>query len=397
MQEGGKGGECKWCSVHQSTNPDSPLPFECTPYNHLTLSDTHEQVVYGIPIAKSAIPRLGAVARILGAESISLFVDHPDHAKMLEAIPEETWPGRIPVFVKIDIGYHRAGVAVGEAQLGDLAYALKASSGRTRTAGFYAHMGHSYSVGDPQEALKFFSEELQGVEQGALEFLKIVGATASSDPKAPKVVLSIGATPTTTATQNIVDNCEGAQEYRALLDRIGQSFAVELHAGVYPVMDMQQLATRARPQHSTSDPGKSMLSFADLGLRALVEVVSVYNERAQPEAMIAAGSIALGREPCKSYPGWGVVTSWPANDGKVYDPEGEKKGWIVGRISQEHGVLSWEGPVEEVRRLEVGQKLMVWPNHACMCGPSFGWYLVVDSEQGDGETVVDVWTRWRGW
>jgi D-serine deaminase-like pyridoxal phosphate-dependent protein len=299
---------------------------------------------------------------------------------MLEAIPEEAWPGRIPVFVKIDIGYHRAGVAVGEAQLGDLAYALKGSSGRTRTAGFYAHMGHSYSVGDPQEALKFFSEELQGVEQGALEFLKIVGAT-----------------PTTTATQNIVDNCAGSQEYRALLARVGQSFAVELHAGVYPVMDMQQLATRARPLHSASDPAKSLLSFRDLGLRALVEVVSVYNERAQPEAMIAAGSIALGREPCKSYPGWGVVTSWPEKDGEVYDPEGERKGWIVGRISQEHGVLSWEGPVEEVRRLEVGQKLMVWPNHACMCGPSFGWYLVVDSEEGAGETVVDVWTRWRGW
>jgi D-serine deaminase-like pyridoxal phosphate-dependent protein len=97
--------------------------------------------------------------------------------------------------------------------------------------------------------------------------------------------------------------------------------------------------------------------------------------------------------------GWGVVTSWPEKyDGKnVYDPEGDKKGWIVGRISQEHGVLQWEGPAEEVRRLEVGQKLMVWPNHACMCGPSFGWYLVVDSEAGDGETVVDVWTRWRGW
>ena len=88
MQEGGKGSECKWCSVHQSTNPDSPLPFECTPYSFLTLPDTQGQVVYGIPIAKSAIPRLGAVARILGAESISLFVDHPDHTKMLEAIPE---------------------------------------------------------------------------------------------------------------------------------------------------------------------------------------------------------------------------------------------------------------------------------------------------------------------
>ena len=349
-------------------------------------------------MAKSAIPRLAAIAQILGEGAISLFIDHPDHVKMLDEIPQDSWPGRIPVFIKIDIGYHRAGVAVGEAQLGDLAYALKASSGRTRTAGFYAHMGHSYGVGDPQEALKFFSEELTGVEQGALEFLKCAGASASEDADAPKVVPSIGASPTATATQNIVDGCEGADEYRALLDRIGQSFAVELHAGVYPVMDMQQLATRARPQHSVSEPGKSLLSFADLGLRALVEVVSVYNERAQPEAMIAAGSIALGREPCKSYPGWGVVTSWPENDGKVYDPEGDRKGWIVGRISQEHGVLVWEGPVEEARRLEVGQKLLVWPNHACMCGPNFGWYLVVDSEGGDdADTVVDVWTRWRGW
>ena len=353
-------------------------------------------MIYGLPVATSSIPRLGAIARILGSNTISLFVDHPDHVRLLESVTEETWPGRIPVFVKIDIGYHRAGVAVGQAQLSDLAYALKASQ-RTHTAGFYAHMGHSYGVGDPQEALKFFSEELEGVEQAALEFLKCSGATASKDPNAPKAVLSIGATPTATATQNIVDNCEGSKEYRALLERIGQSFAVEIHAGVYPVMDMQQLATRARPQHSSSDPSKSMLSFADLGLRALVEVVSVYNEREKPEAMIAAGSIVLGREPCKSYPGWAVVSSWPENDGKFYDPEGEKKGWIVGRISQEHGVLSWEGPAEEVRKLEVGQKLLLWPNHACMCGPSFGWYLIVDSEEGDANMIVDVWTRWRGW
>jgi D-serine deaminase-like pyridoxal phosphate-dependent protein len=349
-----------------------------------------------LPVAPSAIPRLGAVVRILGAETITLFVDHPEHVRLLESVSEDTWPGKIPVFVKIDIGYHRAGVAVGSGQLSDLAYALK-SSQRTNTVGFYAHMGHSYGVGDPQEALKFFAEELEGVEQAALEFLKCTGVTSSSDPNAPKAVLSIGATPTATATQNIVDNGEEYKEYRALLERIGQSFAVELHAGVYPVMDMQQLAARARPQHSFSDPSKSMLSFADLGLRALVEVTSVYNDREQPEAMIAAGSIVMGREPCKSYPGWAVVSPWPENDGKFYDPEGEKKGWIVGRISQEHGVLSWEGPASEARKLEVGQKLLLWPNHACMCGPSFGWYLIVDSEEGDSDTIVDVWTRWRGW
>ena len=349
-----------------------------------------------MPVAPSSIPRLGAIARILGSNSISLFVDHPDHVRLLESVSEETWPGQIPVFVKIDIGYHRAGVAVGQAQLSDLAYALKASQ-RTHTAGFYAHMGHSYGVGDPQEALTFFAEELEGVEQAALEFLKCVGATASKDPNAPKAVLSIGATPTATATQNIVDNCEGGKEYRTLLERIGQSFAVEIHAGVYPVMDMQQLATRARPKQSESHPEQSMLSFDDLALRTLVQVVSVYDDREIPEALVAAGSIVLGREPCKSYSGWGVVTPWPEKDNDHYDPEGTKKGWIVGRIAQEHGVLTWEGPQSEAKKLQVGQKLMIWPNHACMNGPNFGWYLVVDSESPDPEEVRDVWVRWRGW
>ncbi|KAM0715849.1 hypothetical protein Q7P37_008363 [Cladosporium fusiforme] len=329
-------------------------------------------VIYGLPVAQSALPRLAAVARILGPNTVSLFVDHPTHIRTLETVSADIWPGKIPVFVKIDTGYHRAGVAVGQGQLSDLAYALKASS-RTSTAGFYAHMGHSYGAGDPQEALKFFTEELQGLEQGALEFMKCTGATASRDATAPKVVLSLGATPTATATQNIVDGCEGASEYRALLARVAQSFAVELHAGEHA------LARR-------------------FGLRALVEVVSVYDERGQPEAMIAAGSIVLGREPCKSYPGWGVVTAWPeARAGQVYDAEGERTGWIVGRISQEHGVLTWQGEREGMRVLEIGQKLLLWPNHACMCGPSFGWYLVVDSETGDGDVVVDVWTRWRGW
>ena len=48
--------------------------------------------------------------------------------------------------------------------------------------------------------------------------------------------------------------------------------------------------------------------------------------------------------------------------------------------------------------LEVGQKVRVWPNHACIAGAMFGWYLVVDSRLvGREDEVVDVWVRWRGW
>ncbi|KAK0934494.1 hypothetical protein LTR29_013904 [Friedmanniomyces endolithicus] len=353
-------------------------------------------VLHGIPITRSALPRLSAVARALGEGTVGLFVDHSAHIKLLDAAASD-WPGQIPVWMNIDVGYHREGVGAHSAQLADVAYALAASK-RTRLAGLYTHMGHSYNVSSPAEALEHLALELEGLEEGAIEFLKIAGARETKDANAQKVVLSIGATPTATAAQNLFDDTEGARKYRAIIEKINRSFAVELHAGVYPVMDMQQLATRARPAQSTVHPMRSLLSFADLGLRMLVEVASSYPDRGEkPEALIAAGSIVLGREPCKSYPGWGVVSPWPQPSGPHYDPEGTRTGWIVGRISQEHGVLAWEGPTEHVRQLEIGEKLLVWPNHACIAGLNVGWYLVVDSDTGDPETVVDVWVRWRGW
>ncbi|KAK4549187.1 hypothetical protein LTR36_007645 [Oleoguttula mirabilis] len=354
-------------------------------------------ILYGLPVSPSSIPRLAVVARALGEGALGLFVDHPHHIKILDQVDATSWPGRIPVWVNIDVGSHREGVSARSKQLADIAYSLS-SSERTHLAGMYTHMGHSYGVSSPEEALKCMATELEGLEEGAIEFLKITGAHETKSATATKVTLSLGATPTATSVQNLLEDSEGAQQYRAMIDKINQSFAVELHAGVYPVMDMQQLATRARPAQSPSDPTKSLLSFSDLGMRTLVEVASLYPDRGEkPEALIAAGSIVLGREASKSYPGWGVVSPWPLQDGPHYDPEGSKTGWIVGRISQEHGVLTWEGSREQMRELEIGEKLLVWPNHACIAAVNFGWFLVVDSDKPDPERVRDVWVRWRGW
>lgn len=297
----------------------------------------------------------------------------------------------------VDVGDHREGVAADSAQLADIAYSLSATR-RVRLAGLYTHASVSYHSNSPEEALQYMLKELQGLERGAISFLKSSGASTSTDPQASKVALSLGATPTATSIQNLLQDAEGYAQYRNTLIKINQSFAVEMHAGVYPVMDMQQMATRARPKQSTSNPSQTMLSYADLGFRILVEVASLYPDRTEkPEALIAAGSIVLGREPCKSYPGWGVVTPWKSQSGAHYDPEASRTGWIVGRISQEHGVLTWEGPPDQMGPLHIGQKLLVWPNHACIAGVNFGWYLVVDSDKSDQDQIQDVWLRWRGW
>lgn len=358
--------------------------------------DKDVNVLYGVPLSPSSIPRLAAIARILGEGTVGVFVDHPTHVKLLEQVAEEEWPGLIPIWVQIDVGYHREGVPANSGQLADIAHASSDAT-RTTLAGVYAHLGTSYGVGSPDEALQFMAMELEGLKEGADAFLKNIVPKSFRSPK-NKVVLSLGATPTCTSIQNLLEESQGSKHYRSLIEQCKSSYAVEFHAGVYPVMDMQQLATRARPLHAAHDPQQSLLSFRDLGFRILVEVASTYMDRGdKPEALIAGGSILLGREPCKSYPGWGVVTPWPEKDGQHYDPEGSQTGWIVGRIAQEHGVLTWEGPQERVRPLGIGQKLLVWPNHACIAGANVGWFLVVDSERSDPERIEDVWVRWRGW
>lgn len=162
-----------------------------------------------------------------------------------------------------------------------------------------------------------------------------------------------------------------------------------MHAGVYPTLDVQQLATHVLPD--------SMLQWDDLAITVMAEVASLYPRRGKngtTEALISSGSIALGRETCKAYIGYGVLTPWnrPGVDVPAKGPE-EMKGGTVGRISQEHGILTWSGTAGEEEMLVVGQRVRVWPNHACIAGAGFGWYLVVD----DGDEIVDVWPRWRGW
>jgi D-serine deaminase-like pyridoxal phosphate-dependent protein len=329
---------------------------------------------------------------VLGEGAVGLFVDHPLQVEGLANLDDSSWPGRVPLFIKIAAPISRAGLLPKSASIKPLVQAI-ASTPKAHLVGAYAHMGESYGSSSPQEALEFLMNEVKDAKAGADQIVQ-----ALSNGSTGRLTISLGATPTATAVQNALVETEWNQKFRSYIEEVKDSYDVEIHAGVYPVLDMQQLATRARP---TSANGKPLLSTENMALRILVEVASTYDEREKPEALIAAGSIVLGREPCKSYPGWGVATRWSdsahADASSVYDPEGSKTGWIVGRISQEHGNLTWEGPTDGMRKLAIGEKVMIWPNHACMAGPNFGYYVVVEGESSEPDKVVDVWPRWHGW
>lgn len=175
---------------------------------------------------------------------------------------------------------------------------------------------------------------------------------------------------------------------------------------MYSTLDIQQLASHAR----SSD----YLNAHALALTVLVEVVSLYPQRNRvnhtTEALVNGGTLALAREPCKDmgsppgrhYSAWGLVSPWNCNGQPVPGPEfpAQHGGWQVSRVTQEHGILAWVGTAEEEERaqLYIGQRLRVWPNHACITAAMHNWFLVVDSRNvGREDEIVDVWPRWNGW
>ena len=343
-----------------------------------------------MPVSQSSIPRLVALASALSPGSINIIIDNTEAFKLFQAAISSS-NVQIGVFVKIDTGYHRAGIVTSSPKFPALVSAVSSSTHGAFLKGFYSHYGHSYAGNSQNDAATGLIEELLGLE---------AACTALPPAFSRTLILSVGATPTATAAQNMLTSSSPrVPEFHSILARLKTKHAVELHAGVYPLLDCQQVATHARPSTSTANPGFQPLAKDNIAIRMLLEVTSVYTERAKPEVLVSAGSLALGREPCKSYPGWGIVTpDLGASGARIYDEMGERTGWIVGRISQEHGILVWEGDVGKCKALEVGDRIMVWPNHACVAGAGFGWYLVVDGEDGSGgREVVDVWGRWRGW
>ncbi|TEY74638.1 hypothetical protein BOTCAL_0072g00340 [Botryotinia calthae] len=350
-------------------------------------------VLYSFPLTSGVVDRLSKVSTALGPNGLSLMIDHPSQLRSVAAIHTKT---SIPplVFIKIDMGTHRAGVIPGTETCSQLISSVVSLAKRDVCIlhGLYSHAGHSYSSNSQTAALDYLRQEFEALLVTSEE-VHSVAAT-----KLP-LVLSVGATPTSNAIRNLLlssTSSEELKEISALKATMGvirdEGCEIEIHAGVHPTLDMQQLATHALPE--------DLLSWSSVAITILAEVASLYPPRGKsdsPEALITAGSLALGREPCKAYPGWGILSPWNRTSFALPNtgPEGYS-GWQISRISQEHGILT--NPGKNDSELSIGQKVRVWPNHACIAGAGYGWYLIVDeSREGKEDEIIDVWVRWRGW
>jgi D-serine deaminase-like pyridoxal phosphate-dependent protein len=178
--------------------------------------------------------------------------------------------------------------------------------------GFYSHAGNAYGARDGVTAADFLRLEIVAVQTGA-ELAHAVAAELSLPP--PKLVMSVGSTPTASASRHLADGpllaVRGMADARAEPEpgTLGvRGGRLEIHAGVYPLLDLQQRAT-------------GLHTDADAALSILARVCSVYAHREPPQVLIDAGALAFSKD-----------TGPSGGYGEVH--QGLLVGWRVSKVSQ---------------------------------------------------------------
>ncbi len=298
-----------------------------------TLYEARVFIDYGFGDVTWAFPvilsRLDEVRELADRSTLRLVVDSKEALEALERL------GRpLHVWLKVDCGYHRAGVDPGSPLALELARGLAESPALTFD-GLLTHSGHAYQ-GKSREEIVAIAEQERSVMAGFAERLRGEGIETPA--------VSVGSTPAMSA----VERLDGVTEARP---------------GNYAFYDFMQV-------------GLGACEVRDCALTVMSSVVS--HRPGDDRSVIDAGALALSKDP-------GIDRPVPSL-GEVFEDYGA--GRLSGEarlvsLSQEHGIVS--------APLSVGTRLRVLPNHSCLTAACFDEYLVVR-----GDEVVDRWKIWRG-
>ena len=297
-------------------------------------------LTYAFPVPLSRIEEAAELGQ--SVDSLNLLVDHEATFRELEVCAAAKRI-RFPVFLKVDCGYHRAGVDPAREESIALASKL-ASSPHIDFRGVLTHAGQSYDCRNRDGILSVARQEREVTTHFA-EKLRGAGLEVAE--------VSIGSTP----TMSVTDNLEGVTEARP---------------GNYALYDGFQAAIGS-------------CSPEDLAFSILATVVGQYPE--QNKVVINAGGLAFSMDPGPRHidPDCGYGRFFKS-DGRRALPD-----LRLTSISQEHGQVRGLTAID-FDELSIGTQLRVVPNHSCLASALYDRYHVVrDSE------VVDEWKPVRGW
>ncbi len=274
-----------------------------------------DDITWAFPVILSRIDDALALARRI---DLGLVVDSADAVRALEN--SHQGGEAVRVWVKVDCGYHRAGVDPTSEELPGLAGTIVEAAGLA-FAGILSHSGHAYyAFGD--EARRRVAEQERSVMAAAAR--RLVGAGI----EVPEV--SVGSTPAMTAAESL----DGVTEARP---------------GNYAFFDHTQCVL------GSCEP-------RDVAVSVLTSVVS----RMPDHSVVDAGALSMSTDPGPEGNAAGM--------GPIYAADGGLDAAMrLVSVSQEHGIVN--------RSLPVGTPLRVMPNHSCRTAACFDEYHVVRGDE----------------
>lgn len=239
----------------------------------------------------------------------------------------------VNIFIEIDTGYHRTGVAPSDFSLiNSILHEVK-SHQHLRFVGFLGHAGQSYKSVGVKEILIVHEQSL-----GLMLPLKEKYKAAY-----PHLILSPGDTPTC----SVAESFPGMDEIRpgnlvfydvtqhfigsCSLDQIAVAMACPVVA-VYP--DHKEVVIHGGSVHFSKDSLK-----------------------------LPDGTLSYGKVVCLTDEGWSI----------------EETGMHIKSLSQEHGII--HAPKEVAQKIKIGDFLGILPIHSCLTADAMNSYVTLEGER----------------
>ena len=285
-------------------------------------------LTWAFPLDRTHLPHVKRIAD--SGATLRVILDDLETAKALSGTGLHVW-------LKVDCGYHRAGVDPSSRYGLDVARELGAERGVTFD-GILSHSGHAYRTRNKDEAAQVAEQERQAMAWFA-ELLPKDGL--------PVRGVSVGSTPAMAAAKDLTG-------------------VTEARPGNYIFYDRTMvLIGCCEPQ--------------DVAVSVLATVVS--HQPGASHFVVDAGALSLSKDLGPAH--LGLETAF-----------GEVKGHpelTVASVSQEHGLIRAAAPAAIEGKFKVGEQIEIIPNHSCLTEAHFDEYVVIE-----GGRMIDCWKIERG-
>lgn len=250
------------------------------------------------------------------------------------------------IWIEIDCGGERTGVPVDPNLLEPIASCLLNCS-YIQLQGVMTHAGQAYGASS--------IDEIRTIAQQEVKLATRARTILSHNDDKNALSVSIGSTPTIMLGNDL-------------------SGVDEIRPGVFVFQDTFQWQL-------------GVCQRSDIALSVLSTVISV--DKTNNRFVIDAGGLALSKDRStangKHDFGFGLVIN--------VNGSGCDQTLIVYSTHQEHGLVTSVQPID-FSKIEVGSRVRILPNHACMTAAAYNGYHVFEDSQVN---TVEYWDRVNGW